>query len=83
MNLYKFIDKDTVIRAKNPLHVENTYIANPKEETLKKLGYANLIEASAMPEVNENEMLVPQYALNEDGVIIQSYKVEAIENESV
>ena len=81
--LYKFVDKDTVERERNPLWLGDTVISNPDEETLRAHGYTDLIEASVMPEVEDGYMLVPQYALNEDGTIIQTYRTEVIPDEPV
>ena len=74
--MYKYIDENHVVRAKNPLYIGDKVISNPTEETLRKLGYKEMVEAAPLPECAEGECLIPHYT---DGdVIVCTFTVEVI-----
>ena len=75
--LYKFIDKYNIQRAKNPIYLGDKVISNPTEETLKELGYKELIETPMPTTEEESKYYIPTY---EDGKKIkQSWELREYE----
>lgn len=66
--LVKFINEHQVLKPKNPIFANGKAYSNPTEETLRELGYKELIVAP-IPEVDNTKEVVPVYA--EDGSVIK------------
>lgn len=66
--LVKFIDEHQVLKPKNPIFANGKAYSNPKDETLRELGYKELVVAP-MPEIDGTKEAIPVYT--EDGDIIK------------
>lgn len=66
--LVKFIDEHQVLKPKNPIFANGKAHSNPTDETLRELGYKELVVAP-IPEVDNTKEVVPVYA--EDGSVIK------------
>lgn len=70
--LYKYINKNQIEPASNPLFVEGKAYSNPTDETLRMLGYKDLVTQD-VPEVPEGKMAIPVYTDGE--VITQGWEI--------
>lgn len=69
---YKYIDERQVKRAPNPIFDGGRVYSNPTDETLRALGYKELV-VEDMPEVPDGKMAMPIYT---DGdVITQGWEI--------
>lgn len=76
--LYKYINKNQIESASNPLFVGGKAYSNPTDETLHSLGYKDLV-VQDMPEVPEGKMAIPVYTDGE--VITQGWEIiDYVEN---
>lgn len=66
--MYEFVNKHTVKKAGNPVRKNGKVYSNPTDETLRMLGYKDLVVAP-MPEVDGTKEVVPVYT--EDGDVIK------------
>lgn len=66
--LVKFINEHQILKPKNPIFANGKAYSNPTDETLRKLGYKELVVAP-MPEVDNTKEAMPVYA--EDGDVIK------------
>lgn len=70
--LAKYINKHQIKRPTNPIREGGKVYSNPTEETLRALGYKDVI-VEPMPEIPEGKMAIPVYT---DGVnIIQGWEI--------
>lgn len=70
--LVKFISENRIQRARNPIYDNGKVYSNPTEETLRELGYKEIVE-TPMPETPEGKMTILRYI---DGdVITQSWEI--------
>lgn len=73
---FKFISKNQVKRANNPIYEGGQVYSNPTDETLRALGYKELV-IEEQPEVPEDKIAIPVFI---DGdVITQSWEI--VDNE--
>ena len=78
MELYKFISETEIKRYKGGfVVVDNRIYTNPKEETVRKAGYKELVETS-LPEYNPDTEYVETTYVDGD-VITTSHTVKQIE----
>lgn len=76
--LYKYINENRIERAPNPLFAEGKAYSNPTDETLRALGYKDLV-VQDMPEIPDGKGVMPVYT---DGdVITQGWEIiDDVEN---
>lgn len=67
MMLAKYIDIHTIKRPTNPIREGGKVYSNPTEETLRALGYTDVI-VDPMPEVPQGKVAMPRYT---DGAVIR------------
>lgn len=70
--LYKYINENLIEPASNPLFVEGKAYSNPTDETLRMLGYKDLV-VQDVPEIPEGKMAIPVYTDGE--VITQGWEI--------
>lgn len=70
--MYKYINKNQIESASNPLFVEGKAYSNPTDETLRMLGYKDLVTQD-VPEVPEGKIAIPVYTDGE--VITQGWEI--------
>ena len=70
--LAKYINEHQIKRPTNPLREGDKVYSNPTEETLRELGYKDLV-IEPMPEVEEGKALMPVYTDGE--VITQGWEI--------
>jgi hypothetical protein len=76
--LYKYINENRIESAPNPLFVDGKAYSNPTDETLRMLGYKDLV-VQDMPEVPDGKMAIPVYTDGE--VITQGWEIiDDVEN---
>jgi hypothetical protein len=76
--LYKYINENRIESAPNPLFAEGKAYSNPTDETLRALGYKDLV-VQDMPEIPDGKMAIPVYTDGE--VITQGWEIiDYVEN---
>ena len=83
MKLYKFISETEIKRYKGGFVVINNRIyTNPKEETVRKAGYKELVKAP-LPEYNEETEYIEGKFIDGDVIkeVLTVKQIEGIENE--
>lgn len=76
--LYKYINENQIEHALNPLFAGGKAYSNPTDETLRLLGYKDLV-VQDMPEVPEGKTIIPVYTDGE--VITQGWEIiDYVEN---
>jgi len=74
-NYRKIVNETSLKTASNPLFEGDAMIANPTEEVLHSYGYY-IVEDNPMPEPEEGYYWVPNYAVNDDKIVITWSKIE-------
>ncbi|MBO5704531.1 MAG: hypothetical protein J6R99_00765 [Alphaproteobacteria bacterium] len=70
--MYKYISRNQIKRAPNPIKDNGRVYSNPTEKTLRELGYKELV-VTDMPEVPDGKMAVPVYTDGE--TITQGWEI--------
>lgn len=74
--LAKYISKNRIERVRNPIRDNGKVYSNPTEETLRALGYKEVIE-TPMPEIPEGKMAILHYV--DGNVIKQEWEITDVE----